>query len=1168
MRLKRLDLKAFGPFTDRTLEFNSKEPGLHIIFGPNEAGKSTALRALKALLYGFDERTPDNFRHANNQLLVGGCLEGADGRELTFLRRKKRKANMLDLDGNPMDHGVLAAFLHGIEPALFESLYGIDHKALVAGGEDILAQKGEVGQALFAAGAGISSLKKILDSLDVEADELFKARGSKQQINQAIKEYKELKKIVKEASLLPGKWKEHQKHLKNAEAEQDRLEEESRQKSAEVQRLDRLKKAIPELEELKNLKKQLQALGDMVVLPPEFEEQLRQVEQEIREIKLQIDKDSDRLKKLQAKQDGISLNQTLLDHAETVEDLHQRLGEYRKGQKDRGRLDGMRVTHRKNAGALIEEIRPDLKLDDAESLRPVLGKKRTIQDLSSRHEALTQQASQARKQKDEAVEALKGITGALSGQPAIRESDGLAKAIKLARKAGDIDGRIKEISREIEAGKKSCRAKLKRVGLWSGELDQLIELTLPLQETVRRFETDYSELDKERRQLNKDRQKAETELKAAKADNKEVAYGGEVPNEQDLAASRKKRQNGWHLLRRQWIDGEDISKEAEEYEPGRAVYEAYEKYVEQADHIADRLRREAERVAKAASLRARIESLEETIQEITQQEQKVAHREEVLAATWQDEWNSLPIKPLYPKEMLAWLIDIDTLRFKVTETLNKEDEVTEKDKTRQRYCKALIKELGALGENEVFSGRGLAPVLVFAESVLEDIARHKDEMEKLYDKQAQFKTALDKTQKEQEDAEAARADWRKMWNKSLAGLGLKDQVLPSEALDLLETIGDCFGKLEKAKEFQSRIKGIDNDVDKFCGDVQLLIGQAALGLKDLSPDQAVLQLHTMLGKARQDSELLKKNSEEAEALTAEIGNAEKTQQSLDGQMAELLATAKCDMVADLAEAIRKSVEYQRLQEKISDAESSLAKVSEGVPLEEIERQVDEVDVDELPGQIASLKRQIDEDLYPRITDILKLIGEENKELQLMDGSAQAADAAEKMEQVAARIGRLVDQYTRIKLAAMVLKDEIERYREEHQDPILQIASRFFFELTLGSFAGLRTDVDDNGNPILVGVRPDETRVFVEGLSDGTCDQLYLALRLATLEWRLETSEPMPFIVDDILINFDDERSKATLKALVDLSKKNQVILFTHHGRIVEEARQVGVGCTVHVHELN
>jgi len=250
MRLKRLDLKAFGPFTDRTLEFDSREPGLHIIFGPNEAGKSSSLRALKALLYGFPERTSDNFQHANDQLLVGGCLQGADGRELAFFRRKKRKAHLLDLDGNPMDSGILAAFLHGIERALFESLYGIDHKTLVQGGEDILAQKGEVGQALFAAGAGISSLKKILDSLDAEADELFRARGTKQQINQAVKEYKELKKIVKEASLPSKKWKEHQKRLQDAEAELARLEEERRRKSAEVRRLDRLNKAIPELAEL------------------------------------------------------------------------------------------------------------------------------------------------------------------------------------------------------------------------------------------------------------------------------------------------------------------------------------------------------------------------------------------------------------------------------------------------------------------------------------------------------------------------------------------------------------------------------------------------------------------------------------------------------------------------------------------------------------------------------------------------------------------------------------------------------------------------------------------------------------------------------------------------------------------------------------------------------
>jgi len=1167
MRIKRLDLKAFGPFTDRTIEFDSSEPGLHVIFGPNEAGKSSSLRALKALLYGFPERTSDNFLHANDQLRVGGCLQGADGRELSFYRRKRRKADLLDLDGNPMDPGTIAAFLHGIEPALFESLYGIDHKILVAGGEDILAQKGEVGQALFAAGTGISSLKKILDALEAEANDLFKVRGSTKQINQAIKEYNDLKKIVREKSLLPGKWKEHRQRLQEAEAEHAKLEEESRQKSAEVQRFDRLNKAIPELAELENLQNQLLELGDVVVLPPEFSTQFREVEQGIRETGLQIDRDKTRMMKLREKQDDICLNRTLLDHGETIEDLHQRLGAYRKGRQDRSGLDGKWKTHRKDAAALIEGIRPDLALKDADSLRPVLGKRRTIQDLSSRYEALNQQEARAKKQKEEAETELGKIAGILLCQPAPRDSDALVKAVRLARKVGDIDLQIEEISHEIAAGEKSCHAELKRLGLWSGALEQLLELPLPLLETVRRFEADYAELDDEWRQLKKDRQKAEKELKTAKDENREVLCGGDVPTEQDLEVSRKKRQDGWKLLRRQWIDGDDVSVEAAEYEPGQAVHEAYEKQVEKTDLIADRLRREAERVSRAASLRARIESLEETIQEIIRQKGKIITRQKNLAARWKTEWKPGQIKPLSPKEMLAWLTDMDTLRFKVAELFNKKSLVSEKKMARQQYRRSLVEELKSLGEIEDFPGRSLDPVLMAAESILEKIDCRKAERERLSEKQAMAQAALAKAQREKEEAEAAKLDWQRNWDKALDGLGLKERVLPGEAHDLLESIGACFDKLEKARDFQSRIDGIDRDMDKFSADVRTLLAQAAPDLKNVDPEQAALQLHAMLGKARQDNELLKKNKVEMEGLAAEIENTEKVLHSLDDRMAGLLVTARCGKSEDLAEAIRKSAEYQRLREKISEAKSSLAKLSEGIPLEQIKEQAGEVDVDELPGRITSLKRQIDEDLYPRITAALKRIGEENKELQLMDGSGQAAVAAEKMEQVAARIQRLVEQYRKIKLAAKVLQDAIERYREEHQDPVLQKASGIFSQLTLGSFSGLRTDINDSGNPILVGVRPDGSRVNIDGMSDGTCDQLYLALRVATLESRLETSEPMPFIVDDILINFDDDRSKTTIKVMAELARKNQVILFTHHRQIVEAANSIAASGIVQVHEL-
>ena len=90
---------------------------------------------------------------------------------------------------------------------------------------------------------------------------------------------------------------------------------------------------------------------------------------------------------------------------------------------------------------------------------------------------------------------------------------------------------------------------------------------------------------------------------------------------------------------------------------------------------------------------------------------------------------------------------------------------------------------------------------------------------------------------------------------------------------------------------------------------------------------------------------------------------------------------------------------------------------------------------------------------------------------------------------------------------------------------------------------------------------------VEEMSSGTRDQLYLALRLATLEWRLEKHEPMPFIADDILVNFDDGRSEATLKALAALAEKNQVILFTHHRQIVQTVESLGMKGHVCIHPL-
>jgi uncharacterized protein YhaN len=174
----------------------------------------------------------------------------------------------------------------------------------------------------------------------------------------------------------------------------------------------------------------------------------------------------------------------------------------------------------------------------------------------------------------------------------------------------------------------------------------------------------------------------------------------------------------------------------------------------------------------------------------------------------------------------------------------------------------------------------------------------------------------------------------------------------------------------------------------------------------------------------------------------------------------------------------------------------------------------------------------------------------------MDGSARAAQLAEEAQSVLARIDADAEQYLILRLAHAVLQEGLERYRKKNEAGVLGRASDLFRALTRGSFSRLEIEANEKGEQVVVGIRAGtETPVAVEHLSDGTRDQLYLALRLASLEVYLAAHEPMPFIVDDLLLNFDDERAAATFAVLAELSRKTQVLFFTHHRHLVEQARK-------------
>lgn len=161
----------------------------------------------------------------------------------------------------------------------------------------------------------------------------------------------------------------------------------------------------------------------------------------------------------------------------------------------------------------------------------------------------------------------------------------------------------------------------------------------------------------------------------------------------------------------------------------------------------------------------------------------------------------------------------------------------------------------------------------------------------------------------------------------------------------------------------------------------------------------------------------------------------------------------------------------------------------------------------------------------------------------------------------------MQEYLRLRLGSAVLREGIERYRKKNEGPVLGRASELFQRLTLGSFAALRIDFDEDGEQVLAGVRPDGGSVLPQAMSEGTSDQLYLALRLASLEIWLRQGEPMPFIVDDILVSFDNRRATATLEILAELSVQTQVVFFTHHEHLVELAAKSMQDDVLFVHRL-
>ena len=1166
MKIQELNLAAFGPFTDRVLVFDQETIGLHIVYGPNEAGKSSALRGLKALLYGIEERTPDNFLHANDKLRISGCLRNADGHELVFVRRKGRKNTLLTPEGEALDEQALAPFLQGVTPDLFETLFGIDHQALVQGGQEILEQKGEVGQALFSAALGSHALHAVLGQLDDEADGLFRPRGSTQTINSALKAFTELNKEIKDRSLSSREWDEHRRALGRTRKELEKVQSELADTRVEVNRLQRIQRVLPKLARRRELLQELESLSDVVPLSDDFAERRLQAVKALETAQAIVGSAAPRLNKLQTQLEGLAISQGLLDQAETIEDLHARLGSHRKALQDRPHLKAERQQLLTDAEFLLKQVRPDLEVKNIEKLRPILARRQRISELGHNNAVLISQVKQAESSRRETETRLKGARKERQALPEFGSSDALRRAIAAARKLGDLDAAIQSAQSDLASLRTECAAGLSRLTLWDGGLEDLPGLGVPNREAINRFEEACDKLDKGFQRLREKQEEAADALTDASLRLDEIERAGVVPTEADLIRVRSERDQVWQLLRRQWIDEVDVSAEASHLDRNGALPDVFEDRLADADELSDRLRREADRVHALASLQARQHAVRRQTTDIAQQLEAWTVEKSRIDVEWRALWAPCQILPRTPREMRVWLDDLEKLRERVGQLDRLRQKTGELQRTRNTHIQLLNQHLEELGKGGAKS-ETLETVLLECEAFarqIDEIKHKRDALDKeIKALEADRESLTDDHRLAMQELEA----WKDQWRELLEGFGLPGDAPPSEVSDFIEKLRELFAKHSDAEKLRIRIKAIDDDAESFRSQVASVVASIAPELAALPADDAVMRLNALLSKNRSRLSKRQQIGEQLEQAQQEIQDSKATIQTMTDRLDALCKEAKRDSHADLEEAERKSAQYLKIKASLDAVGQEILEAGEGATVAALEVEAEGVDPDALPGQIKTLKNRIDDELEPKRTELAEAKGREEKELELMDGSDHAAALADRAQAILAGIRSDAERYVRLRLAGRILRDEIERYRKENQGPLVKRASEHFAALTLGSFEGLMTDFNEKDTPVLAGIRPHGERVYVEGMSSGTRDQLYLALRLASLEKYMETAEPMPFIVDDVLVDFDDKRSEAALNALAVLAEKTQVILFTHHSQVVEQAKRLQRAAHVRVYEL-
>lgn len=1126
MRFDELRLLAFGPFTNESLDLRGGAPGgLHVIYGPNEAGKSTSLRAVKNFLFGMPRRSPDAHVHPLPRLAVGATISEGE-RSFVLTRVKRDRNDLLGADGSVVAPELLADLLGHLDERSFSLRFGLDQVELEKGAEALLGGSEE---GLFAAGTAGADARSLLRQLEEEAAALYLARGKLPLLNRQNAEYEQAIAELRRSERPVEKWMLQQRAHETAAQEVASIQKQRSLVRGELRRLNRLKAVMSDLLEWQKANLRASELKHVPELPFDAFDRRIQISTQLKEAQVEARRIAEDLRAFEQELAQLPPSSPLADIDDEQLQLGARVGTAISARKDLPKRRAALVEQERQIASLLLELGQSV-----ESSRALLVARQLLV------------SSEVTGSVNRLITQFSGLAIAVSGaEDRVKVLD--EQIVKFTRQdsqctASDRLPSLEALLAEAHQGQKSLfeleqTSKLQsRRGTQIERLRAQVKCDAPWQVIAShlppraQFEAVVTQLGQTRRlliELRKERDAYRVRLDEC---NRMRAEEIDLPSDDQLKLAR--------LARDSAILGDRVSDETSP--------ESIMKLVQFADSVVDELRHKADRVYAAEMLGREINDLKE---KLTSVETSVGEQMLAEQAEWQNivqlgQFLSVTI-PKSEVDILHWYSDLCSIV-----EFEAEFQAAQQDLERQKSAVGSVEGRIRRELKETTIELALPGLAVRLEQEIRDALKRQEREQLRESRRIQLTKEHELAGVELHRARRAVENWFKSWSKAVQPLGLMAETSIERAQEVLATLQRIERLVENATNYEGRILGMKRDTDSLERDISRYTENDSVlsRAEDDTVDRAIrLQEGIRVARGQRDDRLKIRSMIEERRMTLAMVQARL--KSAEEQIKVMLSLAAVQTEQELAEVERLAKEKRELALRMSELFERIRVASDGSTIEELLTEAEPWN-----GAVRRLIVKIDE-LDQEGSDLEEALKQaeadaEGTRLGLL--AYQTEDVAVLRQVVvdrAASARASLRKYLVLRASHLMLDEQVTRYAERFSGPIAGRASELFRRVTLGKYSRLSVGVGDRS---LRCVREGH-ELEVSELSRGTRAQLYFALRLASLERHFEQHAAVPLIFDDLFVDFDDDRTTAAFEILSELAEKVQILYFTHLARDVEKA---------------